>query len=699
MRSKPTNALWRRWNGVAAGAIAMALLAPGCYRPPTVEEPPASPAARRSTIVAYDGTLLATLFTENRDPVAFGDVPKILVDAVVAAEDQRFWSHKGVDLKAILRAGLRNVSEKEAVQGGSTITQQYVKNVYFPIDRPRTFRQKVREAEIALRLEEHHSKREIMEKYLNTVYFGDGAYGVKAAAEEFFRKPIASLSLAEAALLAGIIRSPESDNPRRNFQRAYARRAYVLARMRTLRMITPDEEGAASAQSLGVLPPPQRAVLEPHFVEYIKQSIINDPVYGDDEADRAALLFRGGIQIKTTIDPRLQQIARQAIGDVLGRPGDPEVALVSIETKTGKIRAMVGGRNFRLSQVDLTLGRKGGGSGRQSGSAFKPIVLAAAFDDGMRAEALYSASPPVIRVSRSEVWRPKNAEGGGGGMLSLTNATIHSVNAVFARLGMDVGPARIARMGQRMGITAELNGHPSISLGAEEVSPLDMAAAFSTLANYGLQVTPKPVETIRMPGGTRFVPETRVRRAFDPGIAWMVTDILRRVITEGTGKRADIGRPAAGKTGTSQDYADAWFVGYTPELVTAVWVGYPEGRISMRNVHGIRVFGGTFPAQIWSLFMSRALSGSPAIDFELPWADMVTIEIDPATGLRAGPYCSGGETVTMLKQLAPTQTCPSPSPAPSPAETAPPTEPSPAAEPAASPNEEPQPSPSPSPSP
>ncbi|MGH9199265.1 MAG: transglycosylase domain-containing protein, partial [Acidimicrobiia bacterium] len=341
----------------AAGAIALLLIASACYRPPNFEEPDALPTARRSTIVAQDGSVLATLFTENRDPVAFADIPQVLVDAVVAAEDQRFWSHKGVDVKAIVRAGLRNVSEKEAVQGGSTITQQYVKNVYYPIDRPKTFQQKVREAQLAIRIEERFSKQEILEKYMNTVYFGDGAYGVKAAAEEFFRKPISSLTLAEAALLAGIIRSPESDNPRRNFQRAYLRRSYVLGRMRTLGTISPEQEGEASAAALGVLPPPQRPVTEPHFVEYIKQSIINDPVYGEKEADRAALLFRGGIQIKTTLDLRLQHIARQAIGDVLGRPGDPEVALVSIETQTGKIRAMVGGRDFNQSQVDLALGR------------------------------------------------------------------------------------------------------------------------------------------------------------------------------------------------------------------------------------------------------------------------------------------------------------------------------------------------------
>lgn len=689
----------RRKIGLSASALAVAFVAGACLRPPVIEEPSGVALSRRTRILAADGTPLATLFAENRELVSFDKFPRHLVDAVVAAEDQRFWTHRGFDAKAIARAALRNTAAGEAVQGGSTITQQYVKNIYFPINRNRTLDQKVREVQLAWKLEQRYSKKEILERYLNTVYFGDGAYGIEAAAEQFFGKPAGSLTLLESALLAGIIRSPESDNPRRHPDRALARRDYVIARMMKLGKVSPPEANEALRAPLGLVEVPKLETLEPHFVDYVKQTVLNDPAFGHDEAERAAFLFRSGAEITTTLNLHLQQIARDAIGRILGRPGDPEAALVAIEPASGRVVAMIGGRDWDVSQVNLALGPAGGGSGRQPGSAFKPFVLAAAIEKGILPSAVYSSDPPAIRLGPTEVWRPRNYDGSGRGPMSVESATIFSVNAVYARLGMDVGPARVMGVAQRMGITSPLRPVASISLGTQEVSPLEMASAYGTLANYGIRLSPTPILEAKTPGGGSQHAAQKVWRAIPPGTAWMVTDALVKVIAQGTGRRALLDRPAAGKTGTSEDVADAWFVGYTPDLVAAVWVGYPSGRVSMRRVRGITVVGGTFPAMIWREFMLRAMVGRPPLSFDLPTSDLVTVEIDPETGLLAGPNCTGRQTVEMLRQLAPRTTCP-PKPAPSPSPTVSPspssvTSPSPEPSPEESPAESISPSPSP----
>jgi len=651
--------------------IAVTLIAStSCVRPPVIEPPEVSPNARRSRILAADGSVLATLFIENRSEVTIDDIPAHLLEAVVAAEDQRFWSHKGFDGKAVTRAAIANAASKRTVQGGSTITQQYVKNAFYPVGRKRTLEQKIREAQLAWKLETELTKKQILERYLNTVYFGDGAYGVKAAAEQYFRKDVSQLALGESAMLAAVIRAPENYSPRIFPNLALARRNFVLRRMEKLGMIPPSDASATEASPLGISEPPLRDIKEPYVVDYVKRFVIDHPAFGRDQAERASLLFRGGVDFKTSIDLGLQQAARDSVAQILNRPGDPEAALVAIDPRTGHVLAMSGGRNYGLSQVNLALGRKGGGLGRQPGSAFKPFVLATAIEDGLLPSTMYASSPPVIRISRKEVWRPRNNEGAGGGPMSLERAMVNSVNGVFARLGMDVGPARVANTAKRMGISySPLRGVPSISLGTQEVAPIEMASAYGTLANYGIHMEPSPLVTAVAPGGQSIPLQSTITRALDPGNAYLVTDVLRKVIEDGTGTRAQIGRPAAGKTGTSQDNADAWFVGYTPELVVAVWVGYPEGRVPMRNVHGSTVFGGTLPAMIWREFMLKALADKPALNFELPTSDLVEIDIDPRTGLLAGPYCSGRQTVQMLRQLAPTTSCakpPDPTPAPPP---------------------------------
>ena len=691
MKQKPKGA------SATAAVLGVVIVMQGCSPRTAAPDPVPAPQSQRSQILAADGTELATLFVENRQTVPLTSVPQSMIDAVVAAEDQRFFSHRGLDLKAVFRAAGANAAAGKAIQGGSTITQQYVKNTYFPVNRNRTFAQKVREARLAYKLEKKLSKKTIMERYLNTVYFGDGAYGVQAASEEFFRKNVSDLTTAQSALLAGTIRGPETYSPRRHPELAKNRRDHIINRMVVLRLHGIDSTAAANMKSepLGVSPRSVNQTTEPYFVDWVKQSIINDPRYGEREEDRAALLFRGGIKIHTSLDPHLHSIARSSIADILNRPGDPEAALVSIEPKTGRVVAMIGGRDYSRSQVNLALGTLGGGLGRQPGSSFKPFVLATALEDGYKPSSTLSSAPGRIRTGRGTFYDVNNSEGSGGGQMTLETATIHSVNAVFVRLGIAVGLPRVIGMARRLGVrTSVLTPNASLPLGTSEVSPLEMASAYGTFANLGINMSPRPITSIEAPGKAKFDTTPRLTRAIDPGVAYLVTQILSGVIAQGTGTRAQIGRPAAGKTGTTDDYADAWFVGYTPELVTAVWVGYPQGRIPMRNVHGIRVFGGTFPAMIWKEFMSRSLADTPPTEFPLPQSDLITIDIDPVTGLLAGPYCGGRETVQMLRQLAPTETCPSPSPQPEPSMSVTSTvEPSPSA--GATPSSEPSPSASP----
>ncbi|MGH2808296.1 MAG: transglycosylase domain-containing protein [Actinomycetota bacterium] len=620
--------------------------------------------ALRTTISASDGTFLARLYRArgNRALVRLKRVPRHTRDAVLAAEDARFFRHPGYDIRSIARAALINLDKGEIVQGGSTITQQYVKNTFFKNPGERTFERKARELRLAIELERRYSKREILEKYLNTVYLGQGAYGLKTAAEGYFHKRVPELTLRESALLAAVIKAPSYYDPRDYQERARDRRNYVLRRMNELGMITPAVARRASRRALGVTPnPPQLSVRQPYFVEAVKREVLNDPRLGENGGQRAAALYKGGLRITTTLVPHMQRAAEDAAARILGEPGDPEVALVAIDPKSGHVVAMLGGRNWDVSQVNLALGREGGGSGRQPGSSFKPIALAAALEAGIPIETRYEASPASFPLADGSTWTVHNSEGTTSGQLPLDEALVRSVNGVYARLALQIGADRIASQAELMGVRTELPRVPSIALGSTEVSVLDMAAAYATLANGGSAIEPTTIEKIELPGGSALTQEREeLPSVVSPGNVFLLTEALQDVIERGTGRAAAIGRPAAGKTGTTDDYADAWFVGYTPDLVAAVWVGYPKGRIPMTNVHGITVFGGTYPAAIWREFMLAALRDVPFHPFRFPEDELVTVEIDPATGLLAAPWCPGVKR-TMLLRFVPTQTCPLPS--------------------------------------
>lgn len=647
-------------------ALVAALAASSCSFAP-IDLKNERPLAVRSTIVASDGSLLARLFRQNRVLLdAEDDIPSVLQDAVLAAEDARFFDHAGYDVRAIARAAIVNLEEGEIEQGGSTITQQYVKNTFFR-NAPRTFKRKARELRLAIEVERRYSKEEILDRYLNTVYLGQGAYGVKVAAKTYFGRGVQSLSVREAALLAGLIKAPSFYDPRRHPRRAKKRRNWVLDRMVAIDKLDSETAEKAKRSGLGIIPdPPRTKTRQPYFVEAVKREVLTDRRFGRTERERARALYRGGLRVETTLEPDLQRMAEEAIERNLGEPGDPEAALVAIRPSTGAIVAMVGGSDWNISQVNLALGRAGGGSGRQSGSAFKPIAAAAALEQGISLERRYAAGPASFLMPDGSTWIVRNSEGTAGGTLPLGEATVRSVNGVYARLALDIGPGAIATQAKMMGVRTKLpDTNPSIVLGSEEISVLDLTTAYATLANNGTAVEPTTIEKVRTGTGEIIRPQQKiVPEAVSPGNAYLLTKVLEQVITRGTGKAANIGRPAAGKTGTTNDYKDAWFAGYTPDLAVAVWVGYRYPR-PMTNVRGVRVAGGTFPAAIWRDFMVDALRGTPVKRFRLPEGDMVTLLIDPVTGLLAAPWCPG-EPRRMLRQLAPTSYCPQPPPPPPP---------------------------------
>ena len=679
-RSKPSIGAIRRLASItsrsgrpAALVLAAVLVLSACSLEP-MDLSDERPLALRSTIRAADGSVLTRLYRQNRSYINYDQIPKTLIRAVISAEDARFFGHGGYDLRAIGRALLANMGEGTTVQGGSTITQQYVKNTYFK-EAPKTLERKSRELRLAIEVERQYTKREILERYLNTVYFGQGAYGAKTAADIFFGHEIAELRVHEAALLAAMIKSPSLYDPRENPKNAVQRRDYVLDRMAELGHIDARAARRAKRMNLSVTPSaPPLTLRQPYFVEAVKREVLNDRRLGQSEQGRARALYKGGLSVTTTLHPEMQRLASNAVNSVLSLPGDPSGALITLDPQTGEILAMVGGKDFSTSQVNLALGRDGGGSGRQPGSTMKPIVAAAALETGISFDELYESGPLSTVTPDGSTWTVGNTEGPGGPPIPINEALVDSVNGVFARLAMDLGAGAIVNQARLMGVTAELPSVPSIALGSAEVSVLDMAAAFGTLANSGTAIEPTTIKSVETSDGRVFRPRQEITpQVLAPGNAYLITRALEQVIERGTGTAAEIGRPAAGKTGTTNDYADAWFVGYTPELVTAVWVGYPEGRIPMTNVHGISVVGGTLPAQIWRTFMSSALAGRPVRDFLPPRSDLVEVRIDPDSGLLAAPWCPG-RIKEMLRQVIPTEVCPQPpSPSPTPTLTTTPT--------------------------
>ena len=652
-----------------------------------------------ATSKVYDarGHVIANLHGEiNRDIAPLELIPRHVRNAVVAIEDVRFWQHQGIDLRSITRAALSNLRtgpDAQRLQGGSTLSQQLAKNLYFP--RPaRTLSRKVAEAQVTWQLERQYTKQQILEMYLNTIYLGRGLYGFETAARSYFGKPAAELTLPEGAFLAGLIHEPgryawdAGDPPARQKERqdaARARRDTVIRRMKRLNMITPQQEATALGTRLRVSPTGERQWQHPYFVDLVLRELgvlrgrsqRLDPRYnflGGSFEERSRNVYRGGLRIYTALDPRAQQAAESAVETVLPKNLERlSAALVAIEPRTGYIRALVGGREYypncppptngattaaspacRLGKVNLALGSSGGGSGRQPGSSFKPFVLAAALERGISLHQPYASDPFTYDYTGGQ-WKVSNYDGAGGGPMTIVDGTARSVNAVFARLEIDgvgegdgiKGASYVAGVARRLGIefpTREqlqvrcgdqylkrdaclaADDTPAIALGAKEVSPINVATAYATFANDGVRVEPTSIVRITdAKGRLLYRANPQQLRAIPSGVARGITDTLRQVVQRGTGTRAAIDRPAAGKTGTSQQWRDAWFDGYVPQLAAAVWVGNPCpppcARIeSMTPANGYpyRVVGGTLPAMIWHNFMSAALRGVPVRDFPPP---------------------------------------------------------------------------------
>ena len=545
--------------------------------------------------------------SQSRILVRSSRIAPIMKQAIVAVEDKRFYEHRGVDIHGILRAVWQDVRHKKVVEGGSTITQQFVKNTY--VKNQRSIGRKLKEAALAWQLEQRWSKDRILTGYLNTIYFGNGAYGVQQAALTYFHHGAdrKHLTLPEAALLAGMPSDPAKYDPVVNPAAARERREVVLRAML-------DQHDIASSDFVRAdrapLPDPDEVHLPgkqgpaPYFTNYVKQQLIDR--YGSGR------VFGGGLRVKTTIDLNVQRFARQAITKWLTDPKGPSAALVAIDPRDGSVLAMIGGNNYRKSQFNLAVQGE-----RQPGSSFKPFVLATALEDGISPDTEFESGPVEIPIG-GRIWSVHNYEDEDLGRISLATATEVSDNTVFAQLTEVVGPAAVVRTARRLGITSPLKSYFAIGLGAESVNPLEMARAFSDFANGGRRVDgavfanrSRAIATVRNESN-RLVDWNRPvrRQVLTENTAALVTSLLQGVVRSGTGRRAQLsdGRPVAGKTGTTENYGDAWFVGYTPQVVTAVWVGYPNRVVPMlTEYHGDAVAGGTFPALIWKSFMERAL--------------------------------------------------------------------------------------------
>ncbi len=627
----------KRWLTAVA---AFGLLATACQFQP-LEDPGLGDRGLTSVVYAADGSVLAEWHAEeDRALVTYADLPRHLIDAVVAIEDERYWAHAGVDLQALARALIADLESGTIAQGGSTITQQYLKNVVLTPEV--TLDRKIAEAALALRLEEGLSKEEILERYVNTVYLGDGAYGVGTAATHYFGKATSDLTLGEAALLAGLIQSPGSTDPYRNPEAALERRRVVLERMVRLEWIT--EEAAETADQEPLVLQPQRpgeVSRFPYFTEEVKRRLLDDPGLGETATDRYNAIFRGGLRIYTTVDPLVQEAAELAVASVVGEEA-PYAALAAVDPRTGHVLGLVGGKDFYSEQDPVARFNLATQGSRQPGSSFKPFVLAAALEQGLTLENVFEGGSSITVGTNSGPWTVDNYNNASFPNLTLLEATVFSVNVVYAQVVDFIGPEAVVEVAQAAGISSALRPFHSIALGAQEVSPLDMASAYGTFAAEGIHVDPILVTAIETHDGVNiYAAVPVVTEAFSRDVAQTLTGALTEVVKRGTGQQAKIGRPIAGKTGTSQDHHDAWFVGYTPELAAAVWVGFPEGQITMEPpTTPYTITGGSWPAQIWSRFASGALSGTPyGLLAEADIAGQVAVEVDTSTGFLAGPYC------------------------------------------------------------
>ena len=595
--------------GVGAGVALSASCDLSALRPVDI--------GQNSFVYASDGSLLGSIPAEhNREPVALGRMSVWLPRATVAIEDRRFWSHGGVDYVGIARAAWTDVTAGKAVEGGSTITQQLVRGLY--TGREKTFSRKLKEACLAIKLARKWPKAKILDEYLNTTYYGNHAYGVEAASQTYFSRRASQLTLLQSALLAGLPQAPSVYDPFNDPKAALRRRAEVLHAMLTNRVITAAQyRSAVRVKSLGLKPGNiYTRIKQPYFFSYVTDQLID--AYG------AGTVREGGLKVYTTIDPRLQRLANKAIRDILPYRTDPASAVVSVEPGTGAIRAMTAVVRNAGNQFNLAAQ-----SARQAGSTFKTFVLASAVEQGVDPNSTYYTSAPFTCdvgpwCDPAKPWEVHTYDNTYNGSESITRATLQSDNTVYAQLTLDVGPRYVWQMAHRLGVHLTPDKPvASIGLGSLAVSPLDMAAAYATFPAMGIYAKPMAITKVVLPSGKVDTAsgwgKPQTKRALSQGVAWQVTDVLHQNAEYGTGAGSGDGvHENAGKTGTTENHADAWFDGFTRQLSTVVWMGYQQGEIPMTDVHGEEVAGATFPVPIWHEYMTAALWKRPALDFLVP---------------------------------------------------------------------------------
>jgi penicillin-binding protein 1A len=611
---------------------------------PNIDELKPQNKGETSAVYAANGRLLGYVRSSIiRQPVLEEDMPDDVRNATVAIEDNRFYKHHGVDFEGVVRAAMKNLQNRKTVQGGSTITQQLVRALYIK-DPTRDFKRKVREAKLASELEDEHPKHWILTSYLNNVPYGtvngETAVGIEAAAEIFFSKHAKELTLEQGALLAGLPQAPSEYNPFKNPSAALGRRNEVLRAMSKSGYITQSEALEAMDKPLGLNAGTKYfRRSEPYFFDYVSELLIEK--YGINT------YRRGGLKVYTTIDIGLQRAGRAAIDGRLNQPGDPSSAVVAIDPRNGYIRTMVANGTYKKRNFNLA-----SQGHRQPGSTFKTFVLTTAVLKGVDPNAVsYTSKPLAIPLEGgSQTWKVQTYGHDYAGRINLTRATLRSDNTVYAQLDLDLGPKEVAKTAQKMGITTKLDGLPAEGLGGLRigVSPLEMAVAYSTLASGGIHHKPIAITKVRFPDGkSDDFSKPKGDRVMTDGQAMEVTKVLKQNVQSGTGVNANYGCPAAGKTGTTDSFTDAWFVGYEPRLAASVWVGYPNARVEMRSVHGIEVAGATFPSQIWHDFMNVAHRGY-CDDFQQP---TTPFQSSPFYGKYAKQGAPGDSTVPYNQYL------------------------------------------------
>lgn len=575
-------------------------------------------------VYADNNELIDEFFLEDRKVIKLADVPKVVIQAFVAAEDARFYQHKGFDLQSITRAFYKNIEAGRIVQGGSTITQQVAKSLYLSSERK--YMRKIKEAVLAYKIDKYLTKDEIMSLYLNHIYLGHGTYGIEAASQGYFGKSAKYLTLPEAALLAGLPKAPSSYSPFINFDKARQRQTYVLDRMVEDEYITQEEKSRALAIHIKLKSTRPKEKIAPYFVENVRKYILEK--YGSD------VLYKEGLEIYTTLNIDMQKAARDAVERGLQElearegyeKGVVQGAFLCMDAKTGAVTSMVGGRDFKKSEFNRATQSK-----RQPGSSFKPFIYTAAFDKGMTPSTRILDAPIVYedRSSPDGFWKPKNFDGKFNGPTTLRTALVQSRNIITIKVLQEIGVDYAAAYAANMGINSPLSKNLTMALGTSSVTLQEMVRAYGVLANQGKRVVPFFIRKIVDRTGQVFE-ETQVKseQVIDPRIAFISSYVLQDVVESGTGRRVkSIGRPVAAKTGTTDDMRDAWFIGFTPSLVAGVWVGFDQERSL-----GKQEVGGRAAAPIWLYFMEKAVRGKPVEIFPVP-DGIVFIKVDPHTGM------------------------------------------------------------------